>query len=133
MKKFLIFAVLALASLMSSAETYWYKASSYAYRYTDSRGYWAEWTDWMRCNVNISFDLEDDIITIYSNKTQIYAVIDYNGKSSDGQGGEYVSYKVIDQDYDFGTIRLRIESNGNSQLYVDFANVMWVYNVRRTR
>ena len=34
-------------------------------------------------------------------------------------------------EYDYGYIRLRIERNGNSQIYIDFADVMWVYNVVR--
>ena len=133
MKKFLIVALLSLVSMFSYAEDQWYLATSYAYRYVNSYGNWTSWTDWLNCSVNIRFDLDDDVITVYSERTQVYVVIDYNGKSSDGQGGTYLSYRVIDQDYDYGTIRLRIESNGNSQMYVDFANVMWVYNVRRTR
>lgn len=134
MKKWLIaFALIIVTALSSSAENQWYRATSYAYKYTNAYGNWTEWTDWMSCNINICFDMDDDVITIYSNKTQIYVITDIKGSGSDHQGGQYVAYRVIDQDYDYGTIRLRVESNGNSQLYVDFANVMWVYNVRRTR
>ena len=32
----------------------------------------------------------------------------------------------------YGYVRLRIENNGNSQLYVDFSDGSIVYNVRRT-
>ena len=48
-------------------------------------------------------------------------------------GGTNVKFYVIDQDYDRGSIRLRVERNGNSQIYVDFSNVAWVYNVVRIR
>ena len=128
----MIAVVLTLTAFSASAQTQWYKASSYAYKQINSYGYWTNWSDWLSCNIPIKFDLDDDVIVIYSSRTQIYAVVSYNGQSSDGQGGVYASYSVIDQDYDRGTIRLRIESNGNSQIYIDFANVMWVYNVRRS-
>lgn len=134
MKKWLIAFVLIIATALSaSAEYQWYKATSYAYRYTNDYGRWTEWTDWMSCNISISFDMDDDVITIYGNKTQIYVITDTKGSGTDPSGGQYVSFRVIDQDYDYGTVRLRVETNGNSQIYVDFANVMWVYNVRRIR
>ena len=126
-----VFAVVGFA--FASAQTQWYRATSYAYKFTNSYGNWMEWSDWIKCDIAVKLDLDTDMIVIYSNKTQIYAVYDYNGRASDGNGGVYAEYRVIDQDYDKGKIRLRVERNGNSQLYVDFADVMWVYNVQRTR
>jgi len=132
MKKFLliIFAIFCI-SLNLHAETQWYKATSYAYKYINDYGNWTAWTDWIPCNVSIKIEIDDDIIVVYSKMKQIYIVTDYKGKYTDSGGGTYISYSVVDQDDDIGTIRLRIERNGNSQLYVDFANVMWVYNVER--
>ena len=128
---FAVIAITIAATFAASASTQWYKATSYAYKYMNSYGAWTDWSSWITCNVSIKFEMDDDVIVIYWKKTQMYAVVDYEGQSSDGQGGTYVSYKVIDQDYDRGHIRLRVERNGNSQLYVDFADVMWVYNVVR--
>jgi hypothetical protein len=79
--------------------------------------------------VKVSFNFDDDIIKIYSNEQQTYVITEYGDEKDDGQGGRMWSLDVIDQDGDKGTVRLRIEKGGNSQLYVDFANVMWVYNV----
>lgn len=132
MKKFLIIMMMSLVGLFATAETQWYKATSYAYKYINSYGYWTNWTDWISCSVNIKFEIDDDIIVIYSNKTQIYAIYSGGQRYKDSSGGEQMKFNVIDQDYDKGTIRLRIERNGNSQIYVDFANVAWVYNVVRT-
>lgn len=124
-------ALLVVFSLR--AETLWFKAFSYSYHETNSYGYWKEWSPWYSCDVNIKFDLSDDAIIIYSKRTQIYVITEYAGEGTDSDGGKQIAYRVIDQDYDRGTIRLRIERNGNSQLYVDFADVGWVYNVRRWR
>lgn len=125
--------VLLIGSAAASAETLWFKANSYAYKYVNDYGKWTEWTDWLKCDVSIRFDLDDDIIVIYSNRTQIYAIFDGGQKFTDSSGGSQVRFDVIDQDYDKGTIRLRIERNGNSQIYVDFANATWVYNVVRAQ
>lgn len=48
---------------------------------------------------------------------------------TDSSGGKQLEFNFIDQDYDRGVMRLRVERNGNAQIYIDFANVMWVYNV----
>ena len=80
----------------------------------------------------LTINLNTDVITIYSPKTQIYKVYKTGDVFTDNKGGRQVTFYVIDQDYDKGTVRLRIESNGNSQVYIDFLNCAWCYNVYRT-
>jgi hypothetical protein len=77
--------------------------------------------------------MDEDIIIIYSNKTQIYAIYENAGTYNDNDGGKQQGYYVLDQDYDKGMIRLRIARDGTSQLYVDFNDVGWVYNVVRAK
>ena len=130
MKKILLTLLLAICATTMFAEISFYKATSYAYKYVDSdTDEWVDWTDWIDCNVIIPISIDDDVIKVYSNEQQTYIITDYGDEESDGQGGRMFSYKVVDQDGDRGNIRLRIEKGGNLQLYVDFANVMWVYNI----
>lgn len=82
-------------------------------------------------NILITFNLKTDKVVIYSKSIQIYKVITQGQNFIDESGGEQVKYKVIDQDDDLGSMRLRVETNGNSQIYIDFADVSWVYNVVR--
>lgn len=103
-----------------------YKATGFAYKL---QGY--EWSDWSKCSINIEIDLSKDIVVIYSKDTQIYKVLDSLPAPYD-DSGQQVAFKVIDQDYDIGKLRLRIENNGNSQIYIDFNDISWVYNVIRT-
>lgn len=107
----------------------WYKATSYSFTSADSEGNWSDWTEWQSCNVNILLDTDEGVLVIYSNETQTYDIIAYRGKKRDASGGTQAYFDVIDQDGDKGTIRARLERNGNSQIYCEFANVMWVYNV----
>lgn len=132
MKKLLLILVCLISFITASSQTQWYNSKSYAYKGVNDYGNWTSWSDWVSCNVNIKFDLSSDLIIIYSNKIQKYRITEFNGTRHESDGGQQAYFKAIDQDYDRCTIRLRIESNGNSQIYVEFANVMWVYNVKRT-
>lgn len=109
------------------AQTQWYKATEFSYKlsYTD-------WSDWESVDISIKIDLTNDIVTIYSQDIQIYKVIQQVESPYDSLGKQ-VKFLVIDQDYDRGYLRLRIENSGRSQIYIDFADISWVYNVRRTQ
>lgn len=133
MKKFLLLIVMAVIGFAASANSIWFRAYSYAIKYkTDyNRNNSQGWSSFQKCNVDIEFKMDDDFIIIYSNKTQIYAIYENAGTYNDAEGGKQQGYYVLDQDYDKGMIRLRIARDGTSQLYVDFNDVGWVYNVVR--
>ena len=136
MKKFFIVLLLMVSvSMASSAESLWFKGYKYAIKYkTESnRNNQTGWSNWIECNVPIEFQMDDDIIVIYSNKTQVYAIYENMGTYNDRDGGKQQGYYVLDQDLDKGTIRLRVAKDGTSQIYVDFNDVGWVYNVVRTK
>ena len=98
----------------------------------DNYGQWSPWSDWQRSSVKIVLDLNNDMITIYSPTTQYYKVVQFVGVKNDNSGGTQSVFNVIDADGDRAVIRLRIQADGTSQLYVDFADAMWVYgNIRR--
>lgn len=133
MRKFFIAFMLlfSLSFLPCNAQTYWYQSTAFSYKHISSYGRWTDWAPWEQSSVRISIDVDRDLIKIFSPMTQIYFVTRYDGKFTDSSGGEQVQYSVVDQDRDTGKIRLRVERNGNSQLYVEFSDVMWVYNVVR--
>lgn len=127
MKKIFLGIILALfMSIPSFSQVINFKATSVAIK---EIGY--QWSDWKRCDILITFNLKTDKVVIYSRSIQIYKVITQGQNFIDESGGEQVKYKVIDQDDDLGSMRLRVETNGNSQIYIDFADVSWVYNVIR--
>lgn len=121
---FMIFAV----SMTANAQSYIYQAKYFAMKMVNSSGRWTDWSDWEKSSVKIMIDFDNDVINVYTERRQKYVVIEYVGNYTDGSGGKQTEFRVIDQDGDVGKIRMRIEKNGNSQLYVDFADVMWVYS-----
>ena len=127
MKKIILGIILTLfMSIPSFSQIINFKATSVAIKEVGYR-----WSDWQRCDILITFNLKTDKGVIYSRSIQIYKVITQGQNFIDESGGEQVKYKVIDQDDDLGSMRLRVETNGNSQIYIDFADVSWVYNVIR--
>lgn len=114
--------------------TQWYKTTAFAsqtYNYYVQT--WNNWTSWQESNMNIKFDLSNDIIVIYSPQVQVYSVFNVGTTYTDTGGGQQIKFNARDGDGDRADIRLRIEKNGNSQIYVDYADVRWVYNVIRTQ
>lgn len=128
MKKFLISLFILIGSLSINAQTYYYKTFQFAYKYT-----YSNWSNWESSDMLVTIDYSNDLVKIYSPNTQTYKITQYVRNYTDTSGGQQVEFKFIDQDYDRGTMRLRIERNGNSQIYIEFADIMWVYNVRRVR
>ena len=127
MKKIILVIILTLfMSIPSFSQIINFKATSVAIKEVGYR-----WSDWQKCDILITFNPKTDKVVIYSRSIQIYKVITQGQNFIDESGGEQVKYKVIDQDDDLGSMRLRVETNGNSQIYIDFADVSWVYNVIR--
>ena len=108
MKKLFLLFFIALTFTMVKAQTYYYNATSFAYKAVNSYGYWTNWTDWESCNVPIVMDYDNDVVTIYSNKTQIYKITKYIRKFTDSSGSSQNEFNYVYQDYDISVIRLRV-------------------------
>ena len=133
MKKYLLI-LLCFISISGYAQVQWYRTTQYAEATIINNRYY--WGDWESSNMRLCIDIGNDQIIVYSPRIQIYQVygVYNNGQPYvDDSGGTNIKFYVIDQDYDRGSIRLRVEKNGNSQIYIDFSNVAWVYNVVRTQ
>lgn len=131
MKKLLL-SLFCLFSLTISAQIQKYRTTQFAIASVTNGRY--SWSDWESSNLYLYINLDTDQITIYSTSIQIYQIYSaYNNGNaySDLEGGKTIKFNVIDQDLDKGTVRLRIDREGNSQVYIDFADVAWVYNVIR--
>lgn len=127
MKKILLMLMFVLTATISHAQNIqWYKSTSFA-----SKPYNApSWSDWQASNVKICINMLNDTITIYSPNVQQYKVIQQVQAPYDDSGVQ-VKYLVKNTIGQTLYVRMRIENNGNSQLYVDFADASIVYNIIR--
>ena len=103
-----------------------------AYQYTQKMSYESDFDDWTTVNIPITFNLTTDQIIIYSKRVQTYYIYKYDTYISN-ESLNAVRFYFVDQDLDKGTCRLVIRKDGTSQIYIDFSNITWVYNVIRTK
>lgn len=125
MKRIIVIIALLLTTTVTFAQnTMWFQAFSFAAK----PSYSSTWSDWEDSDVKICFDLYNQSITIYSAQLQQYKVIQQVQAPYDPTGLQERYYVRAQNGY-FYYIRLRIENNGNSQLYVDANDGSIVYNV----
>ncbi len=133
MKRLLfVFALIMGFAFCANAQVYRYKTTYFAMKQVVN-GKWTNWSKWEESDMLVTIDWTNDVVKIYSPATQTYYLTKFVGEYKDESGGVQYEFNFIDQDDDKGTMRLRIESNGSSQLYVDFANIMLVWVVRRIK
>ena len=130
--KRLVFVILFLFSMCCYAgdSIRYYETTSFSIKRI-ANGEWTDWSEWEDSGMIITMNITKDVVEILSPKAQIYKITEYDDFYIDQEDGRNVNFSFEDQDGDKGTMRLRIEKNGNSQLYVEYANVMWVYNLIR--
>lgn len=132
MKKILVFLMLTICVVTASAQVLNFRTTSYTYK--ENHGYgWTNWAPYESSNLKVTMNLNTDMVTIYSPKTQYYKITSYDGAYTDSDGDKTIKYRFIDQDGDYGTMRLVMRRSGKSEIYIDFANIMWVYSVIRTQ
>lgn len=133
MKRLIALILLVIPITVFSQSNLIFNTTSYAFATVNSQGTY-KWDDWEKCKIQIVINTETDMVVIYSKVTQKYYIYDtYNDGEAyyDDKGGKQIKFYVIDQDGDKGYMRLRIEKNGNSQIYIDFNDCAWCYNVYR--
>lgn len=131
MKRFLL-ALLALTFCMGAeaqAQAYKYNAVEYSYRTSEDGSTWSSWSDWADCKHLVVINLDKEDITIYTDPVMEYSIYDMGDKERDANGGEQLHLSCVDNDGDRCTLRLRVQSDGIVQLYVDYSNISLVYHL----
>lgn len=113
--------------LVGFAQVQWYRSTSFANKTAYG------WSNWQDSNVQICINLNTDVITIYSPTVQVYKVVRIENPPYDDSGNQ-VKFRVVNPNGYYAYVRLRVENNGNSQIYVDFPGdgTSICYNVIRT-
>lgn len=131
MKKFLALTLLLVSSMAVSkvyADVIKLKAYNFAYRAVEN-GSWTDWSDWSDCNILVVLNTDKERLTIYSKETQEYDIISCDDWESDGKGGKVMEIQCIDAEGLRCNVRWRVDNEGEQQVYVDYNDVSFVYNV----
>lgn len=129
MKRFflVVLSVLCLTAFESFAQNFKFMSTDFAYKVLQDNGYWSDWSEWeeSRCLININLDREE--INIYSQEPQEFTIYDMMDPETDSEGGKQYKMKCVDGDGLRCSVRLRIQTDGQRQLYVDYSDIMYVY------
>lgn len=128
MKKLYTMLIVMLITIPCFAQTEYFTAYQYSSKVMMNNGQWSNWLDWIATDIDVKIDFDKAKIVIYSNEPQIYRLIEEVEAPYD-DGGQQIKYRMIDQDGDYGSIRFRKQYNGTIQLYIDYADIKWVYNI----
>ena len=112
-------------------QVYKLKSTSFSSKYKINDYKWSDWSEATESSVLITFDLTNDRITIYSKETQVYDIAEYEGKTTDEDGDDIFSYYCIDKDGSKCRVKwLKLNSqNGRMQMYVNYYDMIWLYNI----
>jgi hypothetical protein len=130
MKKMLLcLSFLMLCGIASASDILKWQATELAYKTTDDWGNWSEWSDWEDCSVLIVINTATDRVNIYSSTPQEYDVYDTESAVNDNDGGSSITFHCVDANGLRCDMRIRVKANGQVQLYIDYNDIMFVYNV----
>lgn len=127
MKRLLLFLMLFVTVSSFAINTHRYNYIGYTYSqkiYNENTKTWSKWSSIVPTSVKIIVDYSENIIVIFSNKIQLYKIIDKETILLKDD----ISYKmtVVDMDTDNALITLY-----KKQLFIEYANLMWVYNLKQ--
>ncbi len=123
----LAFLVISMFSCMY-AQTYRYTTTDFAYRYVSNSGRWTDWSDWQDSRMLVVLSLDRNVLTIYSEEMQEYDIYDWGETQESSDGSSTLEMRGVNRDGLRCGIRIRVQRDGQKQLYIDFNDMMWVYN-----
>jgi hypothetical protein len=125
MKKILLIMFLICSVFTIKAETYMYTATSYQQKYS----YQSSFSNRVSCEVGITIDTSLGYIKMDTERLQYYIIKSSYGPYRDSDGDRVLKLSCTDEEGLNCTVRI-ISGTYREQLYVDYNNITWVYNLK---
>lgn len=123
--------IFAMGSAAQAADIMKYRAYRYAEQKKLSSGRWGEWSDWEDINLTITFNFDHQVIRINNKINSMFLIDDCDDTYTDDDGDEVLKIYAHDEEDLKCEIRVISRESGTMQLYVDYNNVRWCYNIRQ--
>lgn len=131
MKKLLLcLSFLMLCGIASASDILKWQATELSYKTADDWGNWSSWSDWEEVSILVVVNTATDRVNIYSSTPQEYDIYDYEPEKTDGEGGTTITLHCVDANGLRCDMRLRVQADGQVQLYVDYSDIVFVYNIQ---
>lgn len=114
-----------LSCTVASAQIYTYKSYAYAQK---KPGY--AWSNFVSSDLTITINFNTDVIKIYNKLGSTFRI--YNTYTqTDNDGETQLHCDALDEENLRCKVRLVVRNSGTSQIYIDYNDITWCYNVRR--
>lgn len=131
MKKLLtLFTACIFGAVLVYADVFKYQATSMAIKSQNEYGYWSGWSDWKSTNILVVINVDNARINIYSQSPHEFDIYEYGEMIHESDGGISFTHKCIDEDGLRCNIRMREQSDGQLQLYIEYSDAIIVYNIQ---
>tara|TARA_B110000285_G_C14529006_1_gene339935 strand:+ start:76 stop:501 length:426 start_codon:yes stop_codon:yes gene_type:complete len=135
-KSLIIFLVLFMnisTAFTQNEDIFKLKTTEVAFKSIESDNSWSDWSDWEKANILVVADTKAERIKIFSKETQVYDVATDEGKTTNDKGDEIYSWFCVNEDGNQCRVQLwkRFYDDGSfyTQLYVNFSDIRFVYNL----
>jgi len=131
-KSVCICIILIILSLNTFSQVTKYKSTSFSFKTKNENTLrWSKWSEPESAEILITIDLTSDRIKIFSEEEQVYDIIQYYKMTTDVDDDETLKFQCVNEDGLKCFVRFVIlkSQNGRKQLYVDFADMSWMYNI----
>jgi hypothetical protein len=130
MKKLFLSLIVLLLSFVSNAQSVLKIRTSHSCeKHIDYYGNWTDWSEWKEANILIVVDSQKDRITIYTETTQIFDIIENEGESLSDKGDPTFNYYCVDENGAKCRIRI-VKRTTLTQIYVDYSNLILCFNIK---
>ena len=132
MKKLLIMLLMIVGLTTTTfGQIYNFTAFSLNYKvYNENRDQWSDWMGWLPCNIEVRMDVPQGNIKIFSKHYQSYNIMYKEGQGV-FDGDDVTSFYCVDQNGIACRLKLVIRQSGQTEMYVEYKDVKWVYAVRK--
>lgn len=130
MKKLLCLCLFLAISMVSYGQVL--KAQAYEFRFAENNGNgWSEWSKPEPSDVMITIDIDNLQVTMNTEMEQIYRIVEVYDVEVDAEGDEMYRFQCIDSEGIACRVSLGVlnTEGGRQQVYVEFSDMSWVYNV----
>lgn len=125
----LIISTIFVNSFTFSQEVNKFRAKSGAYKILNENGEWGEWSDWEETNSLITYNLENQRITIYGEPNRTFDIIDKK-EETNNEGDKIFTMNCLGHNEMKCVFRIIIEQDGDIQFYIYYDEAALVYNVK---
>ena len=127
MKYLLTIVFLCIFALANAQERVYLETQAYSYSYQLADNSWKDWCDWIPCDLTVTMDLKNNLITVDNKKDDVFRIIKYQDQTTNSDGQKIVPFMCRDKDNGICMITLVIGKYSAMHIEYSDAKVQYLF------